>query len=118
MNLVFLDYHYEKIKEDILIRVFKNQGASRREFQITLVILFSSHLGISHVHTTCEFPVMAVRKIVEVLNDLGPNNYTVQISNELEDNIGLLTNCRRGFSNHFRWRYLKHCNIAVRMSLK
>lgn len=95
---------------DILVRVYENQDFENTDEnkQICSEILFKKYLGKEHIRATSWLPRGAVVFIVKTLNELGKNDYTVQISNELEDNIGVLTSCRDNFDNSLEWRLLKN----------
>lgn len=130
MQVIWKDYDYEE-SIDVLARVYKNQNPRRRTLedlgagelmgkllppdpeelydpkeQICVEVLFKPHVGLEHRRATAEFPRGAARFIVETLNEVG-RGLSVQVSNELNDNINHLHNCRANFSNSLEWGALK-----------
>lgn len=116
MKIIKRDFDYlDDI--DILIRVYKNQdirNANEKE-QICAEILFKKYLKREHIQATSWLPRGAVSFIVKNLNELGENSYKIQISNELVDNIGVLTSCRYNFDNSLEWDLLNEtCKRCIK----
>lgn len=91
---------------DILCRVYRNQNQEywnqmekdRDETeQICSEVLFRKGINIDHQRATCWLPRGAAAFIGQELNKIKNKNYKVGIFNELDDNIGVLTSCRRNF---------------------
>ena len=107
MKIIRKDMVYRK-DIDILARVYENQDVANQneQEQICFDILFKPHLAIQHIRGTAWLPRGAVAGIVEALNIVnaeGENNYLVQISNELPDDVGALTHCRQNFNQSVEW---------------
>ena len=93
---------------DILVRVYENQDPNHGEKeQIASEVLFKEHCNHDHERFTSWLPRGAVVAIVQVLNNLPKNNYKVQISNELPNEVGVLTSCRDNFDRSKEWDNLK-----------
>lgn len=109
MEIIKENYQYRK-DIDILIRVYKNQDIDNEneKEQICTEILFKNYVGLDNIFATSWLPRGAVVFIVQTLNSLNPNHYKIQISNELDDNIGVLTSCIYNFDNSLEWRLLKY----------
>jgi len=92
---------------DILCRVYKNQDDNCPENeQIASEVLFKPHMDREHSQALSWLPQGAAHHIVEVLNTV-QGQYKVQVSNELTDNIGVLTSCRDNFTVSREWEKLK-----------
>ena len=91
---------------DILVRVYENQARDcREEEQCVGEILFSLELQRDNIYISAQYPrglVAAIEKSFERI----VGDYTVQISNELPNAIGVLTSC----DEHF---YLRLKNSAL-----
>lgn len=92
---------------DVLVRVYENQDPDHGEKeQIACEILFKPHTGIDHKRCTSWLPRGAVHFVVGILNTLKDRDLKVQISNELADNVGVLTSCSYAFDNSMEWNNL------------
>ena len=82
---------------DILVRVYENQASDCiEEEQCVGDILFRRGLQRDAIHFSAQYPrglVAAIEKSFEKI----VGDYTVQISNELPDAIGVLTSCDEHF---------------------
>jgi len=106
MEVVFNDNQYLS-DIDVLCRVYKNQSEDHpEEEQIVSEVLFKPHMDRDHKRALCWLPRGAVAHIVEILNEIDVP-CKVQISNELDDIIGVLTSCRENFSEAREWEHLK-----------
>lgn len=108
MKIIHKDFEYEK-DIDVLCRVYPNQDPNNtnEKEQVCADVLFKAHLKREHKRATAWLPRGAVAFIVQELNKLGKNSYKVQISNELTDNVGVLTYCRDNFKQSMEWEKLK-----------
>ena len=107
MQIIRKNYDYDQ-DIDVLVRVYENQEIGcHEERQIACEVLFKPHTGIDHKRATSWLPRGAVHFVVTVLNAIDDRNMKVQISNELADNIGVLTSCSYAFDQSMEWRHLK-----------
>ena len=103
MNIVRKNHEYLS-DIDVLVRVYDNQSEKHTEQeQIACEVLFKPHVGLQHQQVTSWLPRGAVHFVVGVLNQLRDRDLKVQISNELPDNVGVLTSCRENFENAREW---------------
>ena len=92
---------------DVLCRVYKNQDPDHCEYeQIASEVLFKPHMDREHSQALCWLPQGAAHHIVNVLNSV-QGQCKVQISNELSNNVGVLTSCRDNFTVSREWENLK-----------
>ena len=107
MQIIRKNYDYDQ-DIDVLVRVYENQNKNvPEEEQIACEVLFKPHLGIEHKRATAWLPRGAVHFVVEELNNIPNRDIKVQISNELYDNVGVLTSCSYNFDHSMEWRHLK-----------
>ena len=97
---------------DILVRVYENQSRHHDEKeQCVGEILFRPKMKREHIRFTAWLPrglVEAIKKHFSAIK----GDYTVQIANELPDNIGVLTSCRENFDVRLRNEFLTPNNQA------
>lgn len=106
MKIVKKDYEYLK-DIDVLIRVYENQSETHGEKdQICSEILFKEHTGQNHLRFTSWLPRGAVNAIVSNLNKFAKKKWKAQLSNELTNEVGVLTSCRENFDNSMEWEGL------------
>jgi hypothetical protein len=107
VNIIRKNYEYlEDI--DVLVRVYKNQAEEADEMeQIACEMLFKDHVGKQHERCTSWLPRGAVKFVVEELNALEDRDLKIQISNELESVVGVLTSVSYAFDNSMEWDALK-----------
>lgn len=106
MKIIKKDYEYLK-DIDVLIRVYENQSKTRDEKdQICSEILFKEHTGQNHLRFTSWLPRGAVNAIVLNLNKFSKKKWKAQLSNELTNEVGVLTSCRENFDNSMEWEGL------------
>lgn len=107
MKIIKQDNTYLE-EADVLVRVYGNQDPDHDEKdQICAEVLFRPYLNLDHLQATSWLPRGAVAFIVQTLNEYHDKPWTVQISNELDNNIGVLTSCRANFDNSMEWQSLK-----------
>lgn len=107
MTIIKKDFTYDD-DIDVLIRVYDNQSSTFDEKeQICSEVLFKPYLNKEHERFTSWLPRGAVNAIVQVLNSLKDNDLKIQISNELPNNVGVLTSCRENFDNSLEWKNLE-----------
>lgn len=103
MKIIKKDYEYLK-DIDVLIRVYENQSKNRDEKdQICSEILFKEHTEQDHLRFTSWLPRGAVNAIVSNLNKFAKKKWKAQLSNELTDQVGVLTSCRENFDRSMEW---------------
>ena len=96
---------------DMLVRVYRNQSEEYKEGeQICSEVLFKNYLDKEHRRFTAWLPRGAVNSIVSTLNEFSNNDWKVQIKNELEDTVGVLTSCRVNFDNSKEW-----LNLSIKL---
>lgn len=81
---------------DILVRVYESQVNCDEKEQCCGEILFKPYLNRQHIRFTSWLPRGLVEAINLYFKDIS-GDYFVQISNELPDNIGVLTSCSENF---------------------
>lgn len=103
MKIIKKDNVYLK-NIDVLVRVYGNQSEYCDEKdQICSEILFKEYTNQNHMRFTSWLPRGAVNAIVFNLNKFAKEKWTVQVSNELTDQIGVLTSCRDNFEKSMEW---------------
>lgn len=107
MKLIKKDYEYLP-NADVLVRAYKNQDENNQKEseQICSEILFKPHLKIENIRLTSWLPRGAVFGIVCALEKFANKDWNVQVSNELDNEIGVLTSCRYAFDHSVEWRSL------------
>jgi hypothetical protein len=103
MKIVKKDNVYLK-DIDVLVRVYENQsGHCDEKDQICSEILFKEHTNQDHMRFTSWLPRGAVNAIVSSLNQFAEEKWDVQVSNELANQVGVLTSCRENFEKSMEW---------------
>jgi len=96
---------------DILVRVYEAQGESSEKEQCVGEVLFRSRLNRDHIRFTAWLPRGLVSAIKNAFKSI-KGNFTVQISNELPDQIGALTSCQENFDIRLRNEFLSQFKAA------
>lgn len=94
---------------EILCRVYENQSSAywrdpnRNEHeQVITEILYRPHIDHDHERFESWLPRGAANAIATALEKWKDSDYTVGISNELNDSVGVLTSCRVHFDMRIR----------------
>jgi hypothetical protein len=104
MKFILMNSDYLN-EADIIVRVYETQRAVSEKEQCAGEILFHPRISKSNVRFTAWLPRGLVEGIKNAFKTIS-GNFTVQISNELPDQIGVLTSCREHFDTRLRSEFL------------
>jgi len=90
---------------DILVRVYEAQCEGSEKEQCVGEVLFRSHLDRDPIRFTAWLPRGLVSAIKHAFESI-KGDFTVQISNELQDQIGVLSSCQENFDVRLRKEFL------------
>lgn len=110
MKFILSGPPYRK-KADILVRVYEAQRETDEKSQCVGEIRFRPRLKREPVQFTAWLPRGLVAALKKEFAEI-KGNYTVQISNELPGEIGVLTSCGRDFDWSLRNEFLPMFKVA------